>query len=151
MTNKVIIPQLSCKYIDDKQELTLKQAENVIDNLLEVIKPYQLINIINSNKKENKDNNPLILKDLEINDNKINKKYYNIKYGIEDLNENISKKNNKMFKLNNELKNNINEESNKNSILRVSKLHKLLYSCQKEIMGLKNVVKNAENTIKDLN
>jgi len=56
-----------------------------------------------------------------------------------------------MLKLNNELKNNIIQESCKNSTLRVSKLHKLLNSCQKEIAGLKNVVKNAELTINDLN
>lgn len=56
-----------------------------------------------------------------------------------------------MLKLNNELKNNIIQDSCKNSTLRVSKLHKLLNSCQKEIAGLKNVVKNAELTINDLN
>lgn len=33
----------------------------------------------------------------------------------------------------------------------MSKLHKILNSCQKEILGLKDVVKNAENTISDLN
>lgn len=60
----------------------MKQAENVIDNLLEVIKPDQLINIINSNKKDNKDTTPLILKDLEINDNKLNKYNHNIKHAV---------------------------------------------------------------------
>lgn len=117
---------------------------------MEVIKPNQLINIINSNNKENKDTNPLILKDLEINNN-INRYNHNIKHDVTNLNENILKKNNKIVKLNNQLKNNINEESYKNSTLHVSKLHKLLHSCQKEIAGLKNVVKNAELTINDLN